>query len=193
MANINEISELIDLQIERYRSILGIPRRKGNNLAKDIEQILKIIVEMKTLEKIEYTVCREFNIKKNTFNYVLPTLERANLIMKGDVIKVTFAGSKFINENNIAYVARGFLENYYGLLEILLLISEKKVSSRKEIFNEWVKLYENEFGLRTLSTHISQYNIIIRYLIGFDLLYKIDQYYKVNEENLRSYMEVQLY
>jgi len=172
LMDVTVLKEMIEDQIERYRSILGLPRRSNYTLIQDTEYLLKIVKNNSSLNDMEVLICKEFNIKKNTFNYVLPTVERANLIMKTkNNIRLTYAGEQFIQTKNISYVVKGFIENYFGLLEALLLIAENPLDSRKEIFLKWVTLYEAEFGNRAKSTHKSQFNIILRYLIGFDLLF----------------------
>jgi len=195
LMDVTVLKEMIEDQIERYRSILGLPRRSNYTLIQDTEYLLKIVKNNSSLNDMEVLICKEFNIKKNTFNYVLPTVERANLIMKTkNNIRLTYAGEQFIQTKNISYVVKGFIENYFGLLEALLLIAENPLDSRKEIFLKWVTLYEAEFGNRAKSTHKSQFNIILRYLIGFDLLF-IDSSgdFKVNYDLLSESKQIAIF
>jgi predicted transcriptional regulator len=190
-----ELEEMIEDLIGRYRSILGLPRRNGKTLIEDTEHLLKIVKSNSNLSGIEYLICKDFNIKKNTFNYVLPTLERANLIMKinNNSFKLTFAGDKFLEGKNVCYVIKGFLDNYYGLLEVLLILSKEFPSSRVQIFDQWVSLYEKEFGKRAITTHRSQFNIILRYLIGFTLLKHENCNFVVDYDLLNSINELEIF
>lgn len=53
-----------------------------------------------------------------------------------NIINLTVPGKKYLEEKNSAYLAKGFLDNYFGLLELLLIIiKNNKHGSRKSMFN----------------------------------------------------------
>ncbi|TCN18952.1 hypothetical protein [Mesobacillus foraminis] len=191
-----QLKTSIDEQTDRYKSILGIPRRKSKTLLQDIEHILFLVKNYKNISpsKLNLLIAQEFNIAQNTVVYVRPTLERANLLMKiNGLVKLTNSAQIYFQEKNTAYLAKGFLDSYFGFMELLLLIAQNQPCKRNDIFTSWVNYYEEEFGGRALSTQKTQFHTIYRYLVTFNLINIDKSYLSLNEQMLNNLNRMVVY
>jgi|SRR5690625_2818950 len=182
---INKIQNDIEETIDRHGSILGIPR-KEDDLLGDIEKILLLVKEKKEVNSSELTesIMGLFGVSYNTARSVRTILERANLLLRGTnkKIRLTNMAENYFKTNNAGYLIKGFVYNFFGFLEILLLVDRHKPKRRNDIQVDWEKLYELEFGERGKKTYSTQLGRIFAYLHGFKLINVSEGYIGIDIE-----------
>lgn len=187
MANeiVKLINEQLDDLVDRYKSVQNLPKI-GRTLSETISIFMKIVEMNHNIDSASFKeiVISDYRLSRNTVNTVLPTLERVNILMIiDDTVRLTNMSKKYLENNDIAYICRGYLEDHFGFLEMLLLIAESKYDRISKCFNEWVKLYEKGIGERNINTHKSQFNKIYRYLVDLNLVIK-REYLIINDDLL---------
>ena len=187
------LKEQIELNPDRYKSVLRIPKISNQNLTSDIKTIL-MHVDMKKFKHLDFVkfMCSTYGIAQNTAVNICPTLERANILMKNidGIIKLTNIGRKYLQDNRSEYIGKGFIENHFGFLEMLLLLLQKNAKNRNSIFSDWVRMYEIEHGTRSYTTHKSQFNNVFKYLLELNY---ISKECNVNEEKIIRTFEIDVY
>lgn len=174
----------IEESVDRYKSILSIPKKHGS-LIKDIELVLLLVKECGGVhdDQLTTSLMENFNISFNTARNIRPTLERANLLLKWNkVIKLTNMSVLYFETQNIGYLSKGFINSYFGFLELLYLVNRRHPHRLTELYSEWAKFYEGIYGERSTQTNISQLNRIYNYLEGFNLISKNGDKIIVNEK-----------
>ncbi|MDG5789779.1 hypothetical protein QA612_20170 [Evansella sp. AB-P1] len=167
-----KIEEEIFDSIDRYKSILTFPRT-NKTLTKNIEDIIVLVNNNKEISRsnLNQKFIENYNTSINTVRTIRPTLEKANLLMTVDEkVKITKMASEYLVSKDVGYLSKGFIYNYYGFLEILYLVHKKKPQKRSDILEEWVELFEEEFGKRSLNTNKLQFYKIFKMLEGFNYI-----------------------
>lgn len=188
-----KLQDDIDESIDRYKSILTIPRRKAT-MVEDIELILKLVEDNPGISDQDLTlkIIRMFKVSRNTACNVRPTLERANLLMKtNDIVKLTQMAKLYLKNRDVCYLAKGFIYSYFGFLEILYLVKKESPSKKTSILNEWIELYNKEFGERSEKTHRQQFFRAFRYLNNLNFIHKVNGVIMINEGFYKKLEDIQ--
>ncbi|GLB61781.1 MULTISPECIES: hypothetical protein [Bacillaceae] len=181
---LTKIKNDIEESVDRYKSILAIPR-KNDTLVEDIEAILLIVKEHEEInhEQLTTIIMETFGVSFNTAFNVRPILERANLLRQSNkIVKLTNMSENYLQTKDISYLSKGFIYSYFGFLELLYLIHKNAPKYNKDLFNEWVALYEERYGKRAKHTNRVQMSRINVYLVGFNLINKSEGKLVVNSE-----------
>lgn len=180
-----EIEEDIENNSERYKSVLSIPRLTGNGLEADIREVLNIIYNNPKIDNnyLIQVFMEKYNLANNTAKNIRPTLERANILLKSkNGLILTRVGSEYLVTREVSYLGKGFLENYFGFLEILLLVVKNQPQKILDIFPEWEDFYRREYGERKKETSLNQFYKIFAYLSELHYVQKGDQSYIINKD-----------
>ncbi|MFT4413225.1 hypothetical protein ACLM5H_05115 [Fredinandcohnia humi] len=184
-----------ELYCDRFKSVLGIPTKVTRTHIQNIETILEFVEKHQpTNDEFVQFVIDDFRIKKNTAIHVRPTLGRANLILTVNrTNKLTNISRLYLNEPNPRYLAKGFLENYFGFLELILIINNNNIENKKVMFDKWNKLTIEQIGNRPESTQRTQFGRIFKYLEIFKLLHKENDTWKVNNTLLEEALSLDVF
>ncbi|MCL7748764.1 hypothetical protein [Halalkalibacter alkaliphilus] len=186
----NDIEESVD----RYKSILAIPR-KEESLLQDLELVFKYVKDTPDMHINQFNekIVEGFGVSFNTARNVRPILERANLLMKtqDSKIKLTAMAENYFKTEEIGYLSKGFIYNYFGFLEFLYLIQKNGPSRRKDLISEWESLYEKEYGKRITTTNITQFSRIYIYLLGLGLIRLNNRKIELNDEHYLSLEKIE--
>ncbi len=174
-----ELTTLKEITIDscgRYSSILSLPRSRGDYY-KTILDILSFLSrdERIPIDEYNYWFQTYYGVTIDNCYNSRKILERANLIrltQDKHVVLTTDGVQCFAPSGDPKFIiCRGFLEAFFGLLEILLIISEKPHINRSAIYNLLLERFQDKMGLnRKRQTSLKQFRLLITYLKDFNLI-----------------------
>jgi hypothetical protein len=193
---IKEINDDINIFSDRYKSIRYIPKLTKKGLESDIGLILELIEDNEGITDWDLAniLLNKYKLSKNTAINITPTLKRADLIIKHKKrLKLTNVSKVYLKCRDSAYLGKGFIENYFGVIEMLKLILERQPHNISEVIKEWVMLYELEYGKVEKITSKDYFYKIYKYLCELNYIERNGKYLSINVDKYRKSKEIDIF